>query len=65
MKRKGNEDREPGDNAERRRRQFEASRGLSERPELPLGGDGEDEPDTLPDDGEEKEKDDGGGPDVK
>ena len=42
MKRPGEEDRPPGGNAERRRRQFEDSRGLSERPELPL----EEEPET-------------------
>jgi hypothetical protein len=61
MKRKDDQNREPGDNAERRRRQFEASRGLSGRPELPLDEDGEDEPDTPPDGGEEREKDDGAG----
>jgi hypothetical protein len=65
MKRSGDQDQGPGDNAERRRRLFEDSRGLSGRPELPLDGDGEDEPHTPPDDGEGEEKDDGGRAGVK
>jgi hypothetical protein len=65
MKRKGNEYRGPGDNAERRRRQFEDSRGLSDRPELPLDEDGEDEADAPPDGDESKEKGDAGGAGVK
>jgi hypothetical protein len=65
MKRKDDQNREPGDNAERRRRQFEASRGLWDRPELPLDEDGEDEPDAPLDGDETKERGDGGGAGVK
>jgi hypothetical protein len=62
MKRKGDQDRSRGDNAERRRRQFEDSRGLWGRPELPLDEEGEpDTPGAPSDRGEAKEKGDGAG----
>ena len=57
MKRKGDD---PGDNAEKRKRQFEDSRGLSERPELPLDEDVEGEPAAPANGDKEKENDRGG-----
>jgi hypothetical protein len=63
MKRRGEKDRGPGDDAERRRRQFEDSRGLSDRPELPLDEDAEAEPEKPSDKGENE--DDRGGGDVE
>jgi hypothetical protein len=61
MKRKGEQDR-GGDDAEKRRRQFEDERGLSDRPELPLDEDVEENvPPPPPASDEEGGKEGGGG----
>jgi hypothetical protein len=58
VKRPGEKDEPPGGNAERRRRQFEESRGLSERRELPLDEEETGDEQRIPEPPDEDEDED-------
>jgi hypothetical protein len=57
MKRRDDKRRAPNGHADERRRQFEESRGLRERPELPLDENDADDENDAEDDDRDEEKD--------